>query len=235
MMVEKDDGKMERGKMKNLYLMSSFRGEGVAGMVMGDIEKKLGKKAGEIKVLYIITAGNLHPEGDRKWIDEGRDFLGKRGWQVFDYDIAGKTKEEVEAEVWKVDVVFVQGGNNFYLLKRMQECGFREIIKEALARGAIYIGESAGAIVCAEDISAQRYMSGDALEQVPEITDFRGLGLVNFLVKPHWNRQGAKREKYSKFLKENTEAFYSIEQPIICLNDNQLVRVEGEKFQIIST
>lgn len=216
----------------NLYLTSSFRGKGVAEMVMGDIERLLGKSAEEIKISYIITAGNLHPSDKRDWIVEGRKLLGKRGWQVFDYDIEGKTEEEVERELRDKNVVFVQGGNNFHLLKQMQKCNFREVIKRAFGRGVPYIGESAGAIVCSRDISAQRYMSGDALKEVSDLTDFRGLGLVNFLVKPHWNREGVKREKFLRFLRESPEEFYSIEQPIICLNDNQLVRVEGYKFQI---
>ena len=75
-------------------------------------------------------------------------------------------------------------------------------------------------------------MSADALKQVPEIADFNGLGLVNFLVRPHWNRADQKREKHLKFLKEHPEEFFSITQPIICLNDNQLVCVEGDEFQI---
>lgn len=218
--------------MKNLYLASSFRGKGVAKMVMEDIERVLRKQAEEVKISYIITAGNLHPEGKRDWIVEGRKLLGERGWQVFDYDITGKIEAEVEKELSDKDVVFVQGGNNFYLLKQMHACNFRRVIDRALERGVPYIGESAGAIVCSRDITAQRYMSGDALKEVPGLKDFRGLGLVNFLVKPHWNREGVKREKFSKFLRENPEEFYSIEQPIICLNDNQLVRVEGDKFQI---
>lgn len=218
--------------MKNLYLASSFRGKGVAEMIMEDIERLLGKKASEIRISYIITAGNLHLSDKRDWIVEGRELLGRRGWQVFDYDIEGKMEDEVEAELHDKDVVFVQGGNNFHLLKQMQGCNFREVIRRAFERGVLYIGESAGAIVCSNDISAQRYMSGDALAQVGELDDYRGLGLVNFLIKPHWNREGVKREKFSRFLRENPEAFYSIEQPIICLNDNQLVRVEGDKFRI---
>lgn len=223
---------LKEDALQQLYLMSSFRGEGVAEMVMGDIEKKLGKDAREIKVLYITTAGNLHPAEKRDWINEGREILKERGWKVMDYDIAGKTEDEVEKDVRKTDVVFVQGGNNFYLLKRMQECNFEKVIRKALARGMIYVGESAGAIVCSKDIAAQKVMSADALGLVPEITDFRGLGLVNFLIRPHWNREGAKREKFSKFLRENPEEFYSITEPLICLNDNQLVYVEGESFQI---
>ncbi len=218
--------------MKRLYLLSSFRGKGVAEMVMGDIERLLGKEAGEIKISYIITAGNLHPANDRRWINEGREILKRRGWQVFDYDIAEKTETEVRRELADKDVVFVQGGNNFYLLEWMHKCNFEKVIREKLAAGVPYIGESAGSIVCSDDITAQKYMSGDALEQVSEMTDFRGLGLVNFLVKPHWNRADQKREKYIKFLREYPEEFFSITQSIICLNDNQLVYVEGERFQI---
>ena len=36
--------------MKNLYLASSFRGKGVAEMIMEDIERLLGKKASEIQI-----------------------------------------------------------------------------------------------------------------------------------------------------------------------------------------
>lgn len=220
-------------KLQHLYLTSSFRGDGVAEIVMSDIEKLRNKPAHEIKVSYITTAGNLHPADKRDWINEGREILKQRGWQVFDYDIVEKSEKEVEAELADKDVIFVQGGNNFYLLKWLHDCNFDKIIRKLLANNVPYIGESAGSIVCSEDIAAQKAMSADALGQVPDLKDFHGLGLVNFLIRPHWNSQGAKREKFSKFLREDPEGFYGISQPIICLNDNQLVYVEGDKFQIL--
>lgn len=216
--------------LQRLYLMSSFRGPGVADLVMEDVEKKAGKNSQDIKVLYVTTAGNLHPVGKRGWIVEGREILVKRGWQVFDYDLDGKTADEVKQAVEGKDVIFVQGGNQFYLLKKMQESGFYDIVKNFLAKGGFYFGESAGAIVCSENIAEQRPMSGD--DDFAELEDYNGLGLVNFLVKPHWNRQGEKRERFFRPIVENAEEFYSIEQPIICLNDNQLVYVEGDDFQI---
>ncbi len=97
--------------LQNLYLASSFRGVGVADMIMSDIEKLLGKPASEIRLSYITTAGNLHPADKREWIDDGRKILQKRGWQVFDYDIADKTESEVTAELADKDVIFVQGGH----------------------------------------------------------------------------------------------------------------------------
>lgn len=217
--------------LQNLYLASSFRGAGVAQLIMDDIENLLGKKATEIRLAYITTAGNLHPSDKQEWIDEGRKILQERGWQVFDYDIAGKTESEVATELTNRDAIFVQGGNNFYLLEQMHNCNFDKIVKNILAKGVPYIGESAGAIVCSNNIRNQQYMSGDPI-RAKEMTDFCGLGLVDFLIKPHWNREGIKREKFSRFLRENSEEFYSINQPIICLNDNQLIRVEGDSFQI---
>ncbi len=216
---------------QQLYLASSFRGPGVDAMIMEDIEKLIGKQPNEISISYITTAGNLHPTNQRSWIDEGREILKRHGWEVFDYDIEGKDEAEVEKEISERDVIFVQGGNNFYLLQQMHNCNFREVLGRALAKGVPYIGESAGAIVCAKDLTMQKYMSGD-LANVVELDNYTGLGLVNFLIKPHWNRVGAKREKFSKFLRENPEEFYSIKQPIICLNDNQVIRVDGENFQI---
>lgn len=150
--------------------------------------------------------------------------------RFFDYDIADKTAEEIQQAFIDMDVVFVQGGNQFYLLKRMQECDFKAALQKFLAQGGFYFGESAGSIVCSQDLKEQVCMSGD--EDVAELTDYRGLSLVNFLIKPHWNRQGGKREKYFRPVRENAEEFYSITQPIICLNDNQLVYVEGDDLQI---
>lgn len=222
---------LKNNALQNLYLASSFREPGVSELIMDDIETLLGKPITEIQLSYITTAGNLHPSDKKKWIDDGRKILQERGWQVFDYDIAGKTELEVAAELNDKDVVFVQGGNNFYLLEQIQNCNFGKIIKNLLAKGVPYIGESAGAIVCSKNIRAQQYMSGDPM-LAESMKDFTGLGLVNFLIKPHWNRYGEKREKFSRFLRETPNEFYGISQPIICLNDNQLIRVEGDSFQI---
>lgn len=222
---------MENGVLQRLYLASSFRGKGVAKLVMDDIEKYLGKAGKEIRVSYIITAGNLHPEGDREWIDEGRELLKAQDWQVFDYDIAGKTEEEVEGELADKDVVFVQGGQCIFMLEQMQKCNLGEIIKKVVARGVPYIGESTGSIVTGGDISAYRYWAKDRREDPPVLEDYHGMGLVNFLLRPHWNHL-EKREKYLQMTRDNLERLYELAQPIICLNDNQLVFVEGDNFQI---
>lgn len=217
---------------QHLYLASSFRGDGIAEIIMSDIEKLLKKSASEIKVSYITTAGNLHPADQRGWIDEGRKILKERGWQVFDYDIAGKSEKEVEAEIASKDVIFVQGGQCIYMLEQAQKCNFGSIIKHAVARGVPYIGESTGSIITGRDISAYRYWAKDRRENPPVLKSYQGMGLVNFLLRPHWNHP-EKREKYLQMTRDFLEELYSISEPIIVLNDDQLVYVEGDKFQIL--
>lgn len=60
---------------------------------------------------------------------------------------------------------------------------------------------------------------------------YQGMGLVNFLIRPHWNNP-SKKTKYLTMFSENLEQIYQIDQPMIFLNDNQLVRVKGDSFQI---
>lgn len=222
---------MKENCPQHLYLASSFRRPGIAKMITESIEKLLQKPAAEIKVSYITTAGNLHPVDQRDWIDEGREILKQRSWQVFDYDIAGKSAGEVEQELSDKDVIFVQGGQCLYMLEQALECNFSEIIKRAVARGVPYIGESTGSIITGRDISAYKYWAKDRRENPPTLSNYQGIGLVNFLLRPHWSRP-EKREKYLQMTKKNLEELYNISEPIIFLNDNQLVYVEGDKFQI---
>ncbi len=49
-------------KPQHLYLTSSFRGDGVAEMVMNSIEKLLQKPATKIKLLYMILPEKLKPK-----------------------------------------------------------------------------------------------------------------------------------------------------------------------------
>ncbi len=215
----------------SLYLASSFRGNGVADLILNDIAEKLNKPMNEIKILYITTAGNLHPENERVWIVEGREILQAHGCQVIDYDIEGKTEQEVEVATQDVDVIFVQGGQCIYMLEQAQKCNLADVVKRALVRGVVYIGESTGSIITGGDISAYRFWAKDRRENPPELGDYNGMGLVNFLIRPHWNNLG-KFSSYRENTVGNFEKFFQISEPIIFLNDNQLVYVEGKNFQI---
>ena len=52
-------------------------------------------------------------------MDDDRNKLIKIGFNVIDFDLNSKTEEKVRETLSKVDIVFVAGGNTFYLLEKL--------------------------------------------------------------------------------------------------------------------
>ncbi|MDF2542501.1 MAG: putative peptidase dipeptidase, partial [Herbinix sp.] len=64
-------------------------------------------------IAFIPTASNIYQ--DWKPIDD-RQKLIELGFNVKDISLEGKTKEQLYFELEEVDLIFVAGGNTFYLL-----------------------------------------------------------------------------------------------------------------------
>jgi hypothetical protein len=65
------------------------------------------------------------------------------------YDLHYKMKYN---ELIKYNAIYFCGGNTSYLLKRINETGFNEILMEYIKNGGIYIGVSAGSIIMANNL-----------------------------------------------------------------------------------
>ena len=72
----------------------------------------------DLTVAFIPTAADPYPEETRGFIQEDRDGLVQKGFRVKDVDIKNKTKAELLAELKDVGIIFVGGGNVFYLLEK---------------------------------------------------------------------------------------------------------------------
>ena len=224
---------MQDLKRQTLFLTSSF--PGTAKLIFDFLPKK------KYQVAFVTTAANLHDPEKRTWVEKGRDILQKWEWDIKEVDIAEKNEDEVRDELNDCEIIFVEGGQPIYLLEQMQKCNFKKIIEEKLADGVIYIGESAGSIVAGESVElwkkivAKEIADSEKLMQYKnvELESYQGLQLVNFYLWPHWNcKTQPKKDKRFRSLLDNLELLYSQDQPMIILNDNQLVYVEDEKFEI---
>ena len=60
--------------------------------------------------------------------------------------------EKIKGKFEKADFIYVGGGDTLYMLKRWQEFGLFDLIRDAYERGVIICGLSAGAICWFEDI-----------------------------------------------------------------------------------
>jgi len=59
------------------------------------------------------------------------------GFQVEDIDLENKKESELKEILKDKDIIYVQGGNTFYLLKYIKESGFDKLVKQLIQKGKI--------------------------------------------------------------------------------------------------
>lgn len=184
--------------------------------------KLLGKKPEEAKTCFIATAADL--EKDKWFVEKDRRRLLKLRFKITEIDLKQENEESLNEKLKDFDVVFVEGGNTFYLMKYIRESGFDKAIKLFLDRGGIYLGVSAGSYVAGPDISPAQWKHMFEDKNIVHLKNLSGLNLVPFSVSPHFI------EKDRKLLEKKSK---EVDYPIIALNDKQAIVVCGSKVKII--
>lgn len=125
-----------------------------------------------------------------------------------------------------VDILLVAGGDTFYLMEKLKECGADKAIKNFIKRGGIYIGSSAGSIVCCPTIEGAEKFDNPGL--APNLENFNGMGIFNGVVIPHTHK-----EKYFERVKETTEKLTSKGFKVHHLTDDDVLFFDGINYTIL--
>ncbi len=200
--------------MKKLLLTSAGTN------VKEEIIKILPKPASELKVAYIITASK--PELDKNYALVDRNELLKIGFQIEDLDIEGKNEKELRKILINKDIIYVQGGNTFYLLKAVKESGFNKVVKEMIDKGKIYIGVSAGSYIVCPTIEHAYWKHAD--KNIVDLKDLTALNLVPFFLTAHFE------EDYRKYVELGAK---KTQLPVVALSNSQAVLVEDGKWKVV--
>lgn len=150
----------------------------------------------KMKVIFVGTASNPYPAERKNTRQEDLDWLERQSeqFEVLVYDIAGKTGEQI-ANDWKdADVVFLKGGNTPYLAEQLAVTCAGEVLQHLHMDGKIIIGESAGAAVLGTDIKAVWGLEPSLASG--EFVNTQGLGLIPFVVLPHWGQESLLAKGY---------------------------------------
>ncbi|MBS3174520.1 Type 1 glutamine amidotransferase-like domain-containing protein [Candidatus Woesearchaeota archaeon] len=176
----------------------------------------IGKPPSKIKILFVPTASRTKEE--LKYAKKSKKELEKIGIKLIKtINLDCKLNYD---EIKSYDVIYVCGGNTFYLLYKIKESGFDKIIKNFVSAGKLYFGVSAGTIICCPNIKiAAPFDNNDV-----GLKNFRGLNLINVILSPHYC------EADKKFIK-NYSRKSKIE--VIPLRDNQAFVVSGKSGEII--
>ncbi|OGM11329.1 hypothetical protein A2Z22_05075 [Candidatus Woesebacteria bacterium RBG_16_34_12] len=202
--------------MKRLFLASN-----ASNVAKNIAEELLPEKK---SILFIKTASEVYGENP-EWLEADRDALKSVGFDVFDYTFTNKNVNDIKQELKKREVIFISGGNTYYLLEKIQQSSVSKVIKSAVEAGMPYIGSSAGSVIAGPNIKPVGKLDG--IDKAPHLKGFKALGLVDFVVYPHWGF-----EKYLDESIENMKENYVKDYKFILLTDYQYVRVEGDMYKI---
>ena len=178
----------------------------------------------KLNVAFIATAADPYIGEKMPWMDDDKAKLKEMFGSVIDYDLKHKNIEILRRDLSRFQIIFVSGGNSFYLLNEVKKSGFDIVIKELLAQGIIYIGASAGSTILGPDIS--HLTTVDHPEIVSELRDYSSLGLIKERILPHYGRE--------KYVLRHAELMKKWGNDIFPLRDDQALVVNGDKIEVVT-
>ncbi len=199
--------------MRKLYL-TSVRIDKLVG--------QLPAKPEELKLAYIPTAAD--PYEDKWFIEADRKNLKELGFKFTEVDLKNQTEEKLFEALKSFDIIFVSGGNTFYLLEKVRESGFDKIIGNLLDSGVIYVGASAGATLAGPDIAPVNDLDDPSKAK---LENTKGLGLVDFVILPHYGKE-KYLSRYQKIIDDYKDKF-----KLKTLTDDQAVWVEDNSVRVL--
>lgn len=203
--------------MKLLLTSTGFPNQAIKNKFL----QLVGKDPKEIKVAFIPTAAD--PYEDKWFIRATIDEVNEMRMKLVLIDLKGENEQGLKEKLAECDVIYVGGGNTFYLLDWVRKSGFNRAIKDLLNQGKVYIGGSAGSVLVGPDISIASWgPSGDKNEV--SLKDLSSLSLVPFTVLPHFTEE--EREIIESKMGE-------LDYPIIAITNDQAVLIDGKRQKII--
>lgn len=171
----------------------------------------------------ITTASTGHKDKDLN-VRRHTNILEHFGVSVELVDIAEQNPKLLD----KFDVIFLMGGNPFYLLEKMRETNCRELFSSYL-KNKVIIGASAGSMVFGTTIGLVYELHPFQNDKVG-LTDFTGLSLTDINVYPHVSRYV---ETVDKFLDRMRDFQNRNRIQFTCLNDGQAVFISENEIVVI--
>lgn len=172
-------------------------------------------------VAFIANAADLY--SDKWFVEIDRDKFIELWFKIIDVDICKEKYDEILRKLESVDVIFIAGGNVFYLSQEMKKNGIDVLIKTLVENWKTYIWSSAWSVLAWPDIGIVRNL--DDPKDATDLNSYEWMNLINYSIIPHCDNIKFKN-KIEKIFKDNVNYKY----PIIKLNDNQAVFIEWNKI-----
>ena len=187
------------------------------------VKKFLDKNTESKKILFIPTAANV--EEYKKYMHLTQKAFEDFGYEVENFDVSVFSEEIAKEKLSEAKIVFISGGNTFYLLQELKRKNLIPYLKERIENGLLYIGESAGSVIVAPDIEYASVIDDKTV--ATELDDYTGLNLVDFYIVPHFEEEPFVESS------RNTVELYKDKLDLKLINNKEAILVENNNFTII--
>ncbi len=176
---------------------------------------------------FITTAAFGEEDGPEwnaiAWLEKHREQLREQKiTDIENIDLKEVNEYELEEKLLSKDILYINGGNTFYLLYWVRKRKLENLLRIFLQRGRVYIGVSAGSIIACPTIESAGWEPAD--KNAVNLTDLKGLNLVPFLIHPHFKdiqkEQIQNHASYTKY-------------PIVGLTNKQAILIDDKRIQLI--
>lgn len=205
--------------------------------IINALQKLVQKPFPELTAAFIPTAAYAE-KVNLEWLEEDiRNIknLGIKDLEIM--NIAVLSPQEVKGRLEKVDIIFVGGGNCFYLSYWMQKSDLLDLLPELL-KIRVYVGISAGSMVVTDNlgVSSQALEKSELLdEEYDELgpkgeSSLKTAKLANFVIRPHLNSKWFPKIRLdflSEVAKDISETMYAID-------DQTAISVVDGKVEVVS-
>jgi dipeptidase E len=201
------------------------------------LEELVGKSPKYTKIMFIPTAA-LAERHNKGWLVDDLYRIKNQGYYMDIIEIAALSREIISKALKDADVIFVGGGNTFYLSYWMQQKGLFDLLPELL-KTKVYAGISAGSIITGANIKT----ASNALAKVENLKDedydllgpegessAKTLKFVDFVFRPHLNSAYFPLVTKEK-LEQKAQYF---DAPMYAIDDESALKVVDGKVEIIS-
>ncbi len=198
-----------------LFLTSSCVSENLQAPFL----KFLGKPPEQVKLFFIPTASDV--EKDKSYTCKSMDDLAAVGINPIWYALKYKTHDQIANELARADVIWVNGGNTFYLLDVARNTGFMKVVDDLVRnKGVRYGGTSAGSIMASPTIKAAGCGGEGADRNTVGLTNLTSFEFIPFVMHVH----------YDPVTEKDTLLANKHDAQIYAIPDGAAVEVNDEKI-----
>lgn len=177
-------------------------------------------------VAYISDATRTF--ADHADVQVEREMLRDAGYTIVELPLSSTPLADVERTLASADAVYVAGGETFDLLHVLRSTGADEVLVRHVRAGLPYIGCSAGSVVAGPHIEPVSLLDSPAL--APELKDYRGLGLTDYVIIPH---VGSHIPQFPIDVFAETVRNYGSDHRLVLLRDGEALLIDDTGTRLI--